>query len=91
MAYRGGPDGATQEELAELRDFFENAPASTFAGTCPSIPNKVVALRFDQMTTKFAVLAWDRALLVDTWDADGAMVFYEQWVDSPQAPEAGAC
>jgi len=91
VAYRGGVDGVTQDDLAEVRRFVETAPPSTFAGSCPSIPNKVVAVRFDQMTTKFAILAWDRALLADTWDADGAVVFYEQWVDSGQAPERGAC
>ncbi len=91
VAYRGGADGVTAADLAELRDFVASAPPSTFAGSCPSIPNKAVAVRFDQMTTKFAILAWDRALLTDAWDADEAIVFYEQWVDSPQAPERGAC
>ncbi|MBA2570901.1 MAG: DUF3105 domain-containing protein [Chloroflexi bacterium] len=91
LAYRGGEGGATQDELAAMRAFFESAPASTYPNSCPSVPNKVLPVRFDDMSTRFALLAWDRALLVDEFEAEAALTFYEQWVDSAQAPEAGSC
>lgn len=90
LAYRGGAEGATTEELAQIRAFFESAPPSTFPNSCQS-PNKLLPVRFDAMDTKFALLAWDRALLTDTFDADQALTFYQQHVDSLQAPERGAC
>lgn len=90
IAYRGGEGGGpTAEELTQLEAFAESAPASTRGESCPD--NKVVVARFDDMATRFAYLAWDRALLTDTFDAPEALAFYEQWVDSPQSPEQGLC
>lgn len=92
LAYRGGEGQAPSEEvLSQMRDFFENAPASTFPNSCPSVPNKVLVVRFDEMETPFAMLAWDRALMMDTFDPEQALTFYEQWVDDEALPEAGAC
>jgi len=34
------------------------------------LPNKVIALRFDEMSEPFAVLAWDRALLMADFDPE---------------------
>ncbi len=91
LAYRGGEGQAPSEDvLAEMRTFFENAPASTVAGPCAS-PNKVLVVRFDEMETPFAMLAWDRALMMDAFDPEQALTFYEQWVDSELAPEPGSC
>jgi hypothetical protein len=90
VAYRGGEDGPTEGELAAMREFFETAPASTFQPTC-EIPNKVVVVRFDDMTSDFALLGWNVAMLMDEFDPDRALTFYQQWVDSPQSPERGAC
>ena len=90
VAYRGGEgEGPTEEELAQMRTFFEDAPESTNPSPCP--PNKVLVVRFDEMDTRFAVLAWDRALLMDTFDPGQALTFYEQWVDNPELAEAGIC
>lgn len=91
LAYRGGEgQEPTEAELAQMRTFFEDAPPSSFAGPCAS-PNKVMVLRFDEMDTDFAMLAWDRALMMDSFDPEQALTFYEQWVDSEQAAERGAC
>ena len=90
LAYRGGDGQAPSEDvLAQMRTFFETAPASTFEAPCP--PNKLIVVRFDEMATPFAMLAWDRALMMDSFDAEQALTFYEQWVDSQQAPERGLC
>ncbi len=91
LAYQGGEGQAPSEDvLAEMRTFFETAPPSTLPGPCAS-PNKLLVVRFDEMDTPFAMLAWDHALLMDTFDQEQALTFYEQWVDSEQAAERGAC
>lgn len=91
LAYRGGEGLAPSEEvLGQMRTFFESAPPSDLAGPCQS-PNKVIVLRFDEMKTPFAMLAWDRALMMDTFDAEQAQTFYEQWVDDEQLSERGLC
>jgi hypothetical protein len=43
------------------------------------------------METKFAVLAWGRALLTNEFDLDTALLFNQQWQDQPAAPERGLC
>lgn len=91
LAYRGGEGQAPSEEvLGQMRTFFESAPPSDLAGPCQS-PNKVIVLRFDEMETPFAMLAWDRALMMDTFDPEQALTFYEQWVDDEQLSERGLC
>ncbi len=83
----GTGDCISQDELAQLQAFFDQAPTSA-NGTCPK---KVLVVRFDQMNTKFAYLAWGRALLTDQFDLDTALQFAKQWVDSETAPERGSC
>jgi hypothetical protein len=83
----GQGDCISQSDLEQLESFFTQAP---FSGN-PSCPDKLVVARFDSMTTKFAVLAWDRALLTDTFDLDAALQFYQEWLDPQAAPEAGLC
>ena len=72
------------------RSWMDSAPSSIGAERCGS-PNKVMVVRFDQMATRFAVVAWDRALLLDAWDTTAATTFAQQWTDSPAAPERGGC
>lgn len=91
LAYRGGEGQAPSEEvMTQMRTFFESAPPSDLAGPCQS-PNKVIALRFDEMDTPFAMLSWDRALMMDTFDPEQALAFYEQWVDDEALGERGLC
>ena len=42
------------------------------------------------MSTPFALLTWDRALLLDTFDVDDALAFAGRWMEKG-APEAGNC
>jgi hypothetical protein len=77
----------SEEELAELQAFFDQA---TFSVN-PGCPRKVVVARFDQMSTRFALLAWGRALLMDDFDLDTALTFAQQWTDHEAVPERGVC
>jgi hypothetical protein len=83
----GQTDCISQAEMAQLQAFFDQAPTSTNA----SCPTKVVVARFDTMDTKFALLAWGRALLTDQFDLDTALLFAQQWTDYPAVPERGLC
>jgi len=80
-------DCPSAAEMAELQRFFDEAPDSGVA-TCPT---KVVVARFDSISTRFALLAWDRALLVDEFDVDTALTFAQHWSQHPAAPENGSC
>ena len=84
----GNADCPTQAELDEMRTWFENAPANEVA---PSCPKKVLVARFDDMDTKFAQIAWGRALLTDDFDLDRANLFDQQWREHEAVPEASAC
>ena len=83
IAYRGDP-GA--EVLSELREAMDAPEPSDVAQQC-GLPNKVIALRFDDMAEPFAVLAWDRALLLSEFDAELVTRAAAQFQDQPQAPE----
>lgn len=91
LAYRGGEGQAPSEEvLAQLRTFYDTAPPSDVAGPCQS-PNKLLVVRYDEMKTPFAMLAWGRALMMETFDPEKALAFYEQWVDDEGRSEMGLC
>jgi hypothetical protein len=85
----GQGDCITREELNQLEAFHAQAPEPPFS-TCP---NKTMVARFDSMETRFALLAWDRVLLVDEFDFDQAITFAEQWMeyDPIVLPERLAC
>ena len=69
----GCPDDAT---LTKLKNFsttgFPNSPVCNL----PAGLISPVVTRFDDMTTKFAALVWDRVLLQDTLDTDQMLKFY---------------
>jgi uncharacterized protein DUF3105 len=93
LLYSCGENGGScpsTEEMAQLRQFFDRAPKTPGADQC-NIPNKVIVARFDGMKSRFALVAWDRVLLMDRFDLDKALTFAEQWIDGPSAPEPGAC
>jgi hypothetical protein len=92
IAYKGTPDQAT---LDSIKNVMDTATGDSFAASCGQ-PNRVIAVRFDSMSEPFAVLAWDRALLLPTWDSEQALTFANQWQDNPAIPEnpamgAGVC
>jgi hypothetical protein len=88
ILYRGTPDQGT---LDSIRTVMDTAVGDAFSTTQCAVPNRVIAVRFDDMTTPFAVLAWDRALLLPQWDPASAKTFAEQWAESPAIPEPGTC
>jgi hypothetical protein len=81
-------DCPTQAELNLLQRFVDEAPPSSFAPQCGT---QVLAARFDAMETRFALVAWARALLMDEFDLDTALTFAEQWIDHEAVPERGVC
>jgi len=93
LAYRcpsgvlGQGDCISQADFDGIQKWYDDAPAPT-KSTCAK---KVLAVRFDTMNTRFALLAWDRALLLDVWEPQNAATFAQQWIDAPTTPELGAC
>ena len=93
LAYRcpsgvlGQGDCISQADMAGIQSWYDNAPAPT-KSNCAT---KVLAVRFDSMSTPFALLAWDRALLLDVWQPEQAATFAAQWIDAPTTPELGTC
>ena len=83
----GQGDCITQADMDNIQSWYDNAPDPT-GSTCAK---KVLALRLDSMDTRFALIAWDRVLLTDTFDVQTATTFAQQWIDAPTTPERGAC
>jgi len=86
ILYKGTPDQATLDAIRTVMDTAA-PPSDGFAQQCGQV-NRVIAVRFDDMETPFAVVSWDRALLLPTWDPEQAKTFAEQWQDSPPIPES---
>jgi hypothetical protein len=75
-------------DLAALKAFAAQGSPQV-AARCEGQP-KVVAVRFDDMTKPYALVAWQRALLLDSFDLATAQAFAHTWTDVT-APEKGAC
>ena len=86
VLYRGEPDAVT---LQPLRDLAADPPATATAAAC-GYAGKVLVARFDDMSTPFSVLTWDRLLPLSEWDASAARSFAERSIDAT-APEPRAC
>ena len=84
--YKGEPDQAT---IDALRRFVEVAPSTPTAEAC-GYRAKVIVARFDDMSTPFAVLAWDHILPMASWDESAALAFAQHWVEVA-GPEKTAC
>jgi hypothetical protein len=76
-------------DLSALRRFAGNGPPTQSAAAC-GYRSKVLVARFDEMDTPFALLAWDRALLLDSFDEAAAQAFASGSVEAT-APEPNAC
>jgi len=83
ILYRGDP-GA--EALDTLESIMENAPPGPLSAAC-GLPNKVIGVRFDDMSTPYGAVSWDRALLLETLDAEQLATYAAQWQDAPVTPE----
>jgi hypothetical protein len=73
------PDEAT---LQRLEDFVSPAtfPASPICKIPAGVVGPVVA-RFDDMTSHFAAIVWDRVMFLDTFDSAQILAFFQQWGD----------
>ena len=80
VAYSCANGCPSQAELDAMRQAMDNAPQSDTAKTCGE-PNSMFVVRFDSMTSRFAYIAWDRVQLTDTFDAQAATTFMQQWQD----------
>lgn len=88
--YRCGDQGCPSEtDLEALRQFVADGPPTQSAAAC-GYRSKVLAARFDDMATPFAVLAWDRVLLLDTFEPAAARQFATNWIER-NGPEPNAC
>lgn len=83
----GGSACPSTAELEVLQRFQASGPPTPGAQAC-GIPSKVLTARFDSMSARFALLAWNRVTLLDAFDPAAARTFATRWID--QAPEA-AC
>jgi hypothetical protein len=48
-------------------------------------------VRFDELTTQFAMVSWGRALLTDTFDTTVANTFAQQWMEHESLAERATC
>jgi hypothetical protein len=69
--------------IAALQGFDGGFPASALCSLSPGTVGPVVA-RFEQMPTRYAALVWDRALYLDTLDAQQIYDFYLQYGERVQ-------
>ena len=72
-------------EFGGMQQWFDAQPQVAACG------KQSLVARFDQMETRFALVAWNRVLLFDQLDMEKALTFAEQWTDAPTAPEATLC
>ena len=88
--YRCQDDVCPSEDvLQQLRQLATDAPQTESAAAC-GYRTKTVVARFDQMSAPFALLTWERLLLLDEFDLDEAIAFGGRWMEQA-APEANAC
>jgi hypothetical protein len=80
----------SNDVLSEFREFVLNGPPTERATAC-GYQSKVLAARFDDMATPFALVAWDHVLLLDAFDSAVGVDFARRWLEQPELPEANRC
>ena len=70
-------------EMATLRPLIQAPPASPLCGRTDAI----LAARFDDLPTPYAVVAWDRVLFLSSPDVDAIKAFYAQRGDRGPEPQ----
>jgi hypothetical protein len=83
----GQGDCPSNTEMATLQQWFNDTPVD------PNCGRQAVVARFDSMTTRFAVLSWNRALMLDTFDNSALALadnFAQRFTDL-MAPEPLNC
>ena len=74
-------------DLEALRAFVRDGPVTPSSTAC-GYRSKVLAVRFDEMATPFALVAWQRVLLLDTFDENTALDFARTWIDKTAREQA---
>jgi Protein of unknown function (DUF3105) len=89
ILYRGqdGDSGITSAGQSALRALFDSFPNSPVCGIAPGTSTGPVIARFDQMTTPYAAIVWDRVLPLQTLDTAQILAFWQQWGERTN-PEA---
>ena len=64
----------------------EEAPPGPLSAAC-GLPNKVIAVRFDDMSGPFGAVSWDRAMILESYDRAALAAYAAQWQDAPVTPE----
>jgi hypothetical protein len=78
ILYKGDSPGATAEGQAQLRAFYDTFPNSPVCNIPKGSIGPVIA-RFDQMSTPFQAIVWDRVLPLQTFDQETILAFWQQW------------
>jgi hypothetical protein len=76
------------DEMAQMQQWFDQAPTPDPSQGCDK---EAIVARFDSMTTRFAVVAWGRELMMDEFNLDTAKTFAQQWTDAGTEPEKTIC
>ena len=86
LLYRGDSEGATDAGQAALRTFYDSFPPGPVCGAPRGAIGPVIA-RFDQMSTPFQAIVWDRVLPLQTLDQAQILAYWQQWGERTN-PEA---
>jgi hypothetical protein len=86
MLYRctGPNDCPSDAEMAQMQALYDQAPTQS------GCDRELLVARFDSMDTRFAEVAWGRAMLTNDFNLDTALTFAQQWMDQ-FAPEKATC
>lgn len=79
----------SEADVTQLQRFAAEAPTTGTAAAC-GYRSKVVVVRFDQMSTPYAMLAWDKLLLEESFDRSIALDFAQRWLEQ-DLPEKNSC
>jgi hypothetical protein len=77
--------------MAQMQQWYDEARTPGPEQNCPPPNKEVLVARFDGMTTRFAELAWGRALMTDEFDLDTALTYADQWMDPGTEREHNLC
>lgn len=89
ILYRGrdGDPGLSSAGQQALRTLYDGFPVSPVCGIAPGTSTGPVIARFDQMTTPYAAIVWDRVLPLQTIDSAQILAFWQEWGERTN-PEA---
>lgn len=68
-------------DLAALRAFVREGPVTASSTAC-GYQSKVLAVRFDDMATPYALVSWQRVVLLDAFDEQAAIAYARTAIDA---------